>query len=110
MSDAIDISAVAMEVILNTGDGRTYIDQALDSLAEFDFDAAEEHLAQADAKILTAHKVQTATIQAQAAGEEVEYSLLFTHAQDTLMTISAELHMVKKMMPIVRALAIRAGQ
>ena len=61
-------------------------------------------------KILTAHKVQTATIQAQAAGEEVEYSLLFTHAQDTLMTISAELHMVKKMMPIVRALAIRAGQ
>ena len=43
-------------------------------------------------------------------GEEVEYSLLFTHAQDTLMTISAELHMVKKMMPIVRALAIRAGQ
>lgn len=110
MSDAIDISAVAMEVILNTGDGRTCIDQALDSLAEFDFDAAEEHLAQADAKILTAHKVQTATIQAQAAGEEVEYSLLFTHAQDTLMTISAELHMVKKMMPIVRALAIRAGQ
>ena len=86
MSDAIDISAVAMEVILNTGDGRTCIDQALDSLAEFDFDAAEEHLAQADAKILTAHKVQTATIQAQAAGEEVEYSLLFTHAQDTLMT------------------------
>lgn len=36
MSDAIDISAVAMEVILNTGDGRTCIDQALDSLAEFD--------------------------------------------------------------------------
>ena len=47
------------------------------------------------------------SIQRQAGGEEVEYSLLFVHAQDTLMTISAELHMAKKMMPVVRALAAK---
>ena len=67
----------------------------------------EDGKAEADEKILEAHKSQTEMIQRQAGGEEVEYSLLFVHAQDTLMTISAELHMAKKMMPVVRALAAK---
>ncbi|OUP07571.1 hypothetical protein B5F33_08530 [Collinsella sp. An2] len=96
---------VAMEVILNAGDGRACIDQALESMAQLDFDAVEAHLAEAETKIQKAHNAQTDTIQRQAAGEDVEYSLLFTHAQDTLMTISAELHMTQKMLPVVRALA-----
>ena len=94
--EPINIPAVAMSVIINAGDGRACIDKAMDALAEFDFDAAEAHLAEADEMI-----------QRQAGGEEVEYSLLFVHAQDTLMTISAELHMAKKMMPVVRALAAK---
>ena len=102
--EKINVPAVAMNVIINAGDGRAYIDKAMDALAEFDFDAADAHLAEADAKILEAHKAQTEMIQR---GEEVEYSLLFVHAQDTLMTISAELHMAKKMMPVVRALTAR---
>ncbi|WP_239284981.1 PTS lactose/cellobiose transporter subunit IIA [Collinsella sp. An2] len=106
MADAtVDINMVAMEVILNAGDGRACIDQALESMAQLDFDAVEAHLAEAETKIQKAHNAQTDTIQRQAAGEDVEYSLLFTHAQDTLMTISAELHMTQKMLPVVRALA-----
>ena len=108
MADAtMDINMVAMEVILNAGDGRACIDQALESMAQLDFDAVEGHLKEAEAKILKAHNAQTDTIQRQAAGEDVEYSLLFTHAQDTLMTISAELHMAQKMVPVVRALAAK---
>lgn len=108
MADAtMDIDMVAMEVILNAGDGRACIDQALESMAQLDFDAVEAHLKEAEAKILKAHNAQTDTIQRQAAGEDVEYSLLFTHAQDTLMTISAELHMAQKMVPVVRALAAK---
>lgn len=102
-----DINMVAMEVILNAGDGRACIDKALESMAELDFDAVAQHLEEAEAKILKAHNAQTDTIQRQAAGEDVEYSLLFTHAQDTLMTISAELHMAQKMVPVVRALAAK---
>lgn len=103
--EKIDVAAVAMSVIINAGDGRVCIDRAMDSLAELDFEAAESSLQEADEKILEAHKAQTEMIQRQAGGEDVEYSLLFVHAQDTLMTISAELHMAKKMMPVVRALA-----
>ena len=101
----MDINQVAMEVILNAGDGRADIELALTSCASFDFDGAETHLKDAEAKILQAHNAQTETIQAQAAGEDVEYSLLFTHAQDTLMTISAELHLAQRLLPVFRALA-----
>lgn len=100
-----ELSRVAMEVILNAGDGRQKIDEALECLASFDFGGADRRLVEAEEKILKAHQAQTDTIQRQAAGEEIAYSLLFTHAQDTLMTISAELHMTKKMMTVVRALA-----
>ncbi len=106
----MDINQVAMVVILNAGDGRACIEEALASCAELDFEAAERHLSEAEAKILLAHNAQTETIQAQAAGEDVEYSLLFTHAQDTLMTVSAELHLAQKTMPVFRALAAAAGE
>lgn len=100
-----DINEIAMRVILAAGDGRQHMEQALAHVAKRDFNAAEAELELADAKILDAHKAQTSTIQAQAAGEDFEYSLLFTHAQDTLMTIAAEEHMVKHMMPIFKSLA-----
>lgn len=100
-----ELSRIAMEVILNAGDGRQCIDQALECLASLDFAGADQRLVEAEEKILKAHQAQTETIQRQAAGEDIAYSLLFTHAQDTLMTISTELHMTQKMMPIVRALA-----
>ena len=106
--ETIDIPTVAMGVIINAGDGRVCIDKAMDSLAELDLDAAEEYLRQADEKILAAHRAQTEMIQREAAGEKVEFSILFVHAQDTLMTIAAELHMAKKMLPVVRTLAERA--
>ena len=51
-----------------------------------------------------AHNAQTSVIQSQVSGENVEYSLLFIHAQDTLMTITTELRMTKKMMPIFQIL------
>ena len=40
----------------------------------------------------------------QVSGEETEYSLLFIHAQDTIMTINTELRMAQKMMPVFKAL------
>jgi len=51
-----------------------------------------------------AHNAQTEVIQNQVSGENTEYSLLFVHAQDTLMTITTELRMVQKMIPIVSML------
>ena len=67
-----DINMVAMEVIMNAGDGRD-------------------------------------KIQSQVSGESMEYSLLFVHAQDTVMTITTELRMTQKLLPIVKMLLNKKG-
>ena len=78
-----DINMVAMEVIMNAGDGRDKIDEA--------------------------HNAQTEVIQSQVSGESMEYSLLFVHAQDTVMTITTELRMTQKLLPIVKMLLNKKG-
>ena len=57
-----------------------------------DFRNAKELLKQANEAIVQAHQVQTDALQAESRGEELEYSILFSHAQDTCMCASSELN------------------
>ncbi len=93
----------AMQIILHAGDARVACKQALDAIAESDFEKAEEKMKEAQAKITEAHKVQTDAIQGETRGEESEYSLLFAHAQDTLMTIYSEINIAKQLLKIFKA-------
>jgi PTS system cellobiose-specific IIA component len=102
-----ELSIVAMQVILNAGDARNFMDKAIDALGDADYGAVDARLRDADESILKAHNAQTGMIQRQAAGEKFEYSLIFVHAQDTLMTIDAELHLFKRLLPVLRGLQQR---
>lgn len=93
----------AMAIILHAGDARVACKEALDAIAESNFVLAEEKLKEAQGKITEAHKVQTDAIQGETRGEESEYSLLFAHAQDTLMTIYSEINIAKQMFKIMKA-------
>lgn len=57
---------------------------------------------EAEKAFVLAHKAQTEIIQNEASGESYEFSLLFAHAQDTLMTIHSELRMAKEMVDILK--------
>lgn len=93
----------AMSIILNAGDARVDCKQALDAISQGDFAKAEAKLKESNKKITIAHKVQTDAIQGETRGEESEYSLLFAHAQDTLMTIYSEINIAKQMLKIFKA-------
>lgn len=110
MAEKLDINSVAMEVILNAGDGRQLIDEALDAATSMDFLKAKELLEAAEEKVLNAHRAQTKVIQEQVSGEDVEYSLLFVHAQDTIMTVNSELRMAKKMMQMCKMIEENGGK
>ena len=43
-------------------------------------------------------------VQSEAAGKKYEYSLLFTHAQDTVMTVCTEMNLARKMITMYREL------
>ena len=93
----------AMSITLHAGDARVACKEALDAISEADFETAEVKLKEAQTKITEAHKVQTDAIQGETRGDESEYSLLFAHAQDTLMTIYSEINIAKQLLKIFSA-------
>ena len=50
--ESMDINNIAMGVILNAGDARMCIDEAMDAMTSMDFDLVDAKIAEADAKIL----------------------------------------------------------
>lgn len=90
----------SMSIIMNAGNARTKANEALDSIAVFDFETAKDKICKAREDITKAHQGQTEIIQAEAAGEHYDSCLLFTHAQDTLMTIMSEVNLTEKMIMI----------
>lgn len=90
----------AMQIILHSGDARTKCKEALDAIAVTDFTLAKKNIEDAQTEIRKAHKIQTDAIQAECSGEAGEYSVLFVHAQDTLMTINSEIIIAKQMIKI----------
>lgn len=93
-----------MHIILDAGDARALATQALEDLKRFDADAARSKMAQAQDKIVSAHRYQTDAIVDETRGVPAEYSVLFCHAQDTLMTINMEMDLVNHMIDLTEAL------
>ncbi len=98
------IVEVSMSIILFAGDARILCKESLDSLANEDVYNANILIEKAQKKITEAHKVQTDAIQDETRGEKKEYSLLFAHAQDTLMTIYSEINIAKQLIKIYEAI------
>lgn len=95
---------IAMEIILNAGDARTCVKEALDATTCDNNELAEQKMREAKRFLEKAHLEQTETIQKEAKGETCEYSMLFTHAQDTLMTIYSEFHLAEKLILMYQTL------
>lgn len=100
-----ELVTVAMQIILHAGDARIKISEALAKAKGFEFQDASLCMREAEQAITLAHKSQTEVIQNEASGKTYEPSLLFTHAQDTLMTIHSELRMAKEMIDILQIIA-----
>lgn len=106
----MDINVIAMEVIINACKGRDMIEEAISCMMSDQFEEAEKILEEAEEYMLKAHVAQTQTIQSQAGGENMEYSLLFIHAQDTIMTSNSELRMMKRLLPVFKLQTIKVNQ
>lgn len=99
-----ELISVAMQIILHAGDARVKVTEALQEAKKFDFDKTADLMDEAEKSFVLAHKAQTEIIQNEASGEHYEFSLLFAHAQDTLMTIHSELRMAQEMVDILKIL------
>lgn len=91
-----ELNQVAMQIILHAGDARTLAMKAMDLASEADFEQFEELMKQAKDEIVQAHRIHTGVLQNAIAEEENEYTILFAHAQDTLMSVNTEINLIEK--------------
>lgn len=93
------LNELSMNILIHAGNARELLVKGLNALEEMAFDEAEELIQSAHKEVVIAHGLQTDTLQMEASGEQIRYSTLFCHAQDTLMTAQSETligeHMVR---------------
>ena len=104
-----ELVMVAMEIILHAGDARLKIEESLKEAKTFNFKLSEDLMEEANKEIVLAHKSQTNVIQNEASGKTYGASLLFNHAQDTLMTINSEVRMANHMIDILKIISNSKG-
>lgn len=93
------LNQLSMNILVHAGNARDHLVQALEKLEAMDFDLAKTAIKEARREVVVAHGLQTDTLQLEASGEQIRYSTLFCHAQDTLMTAQSEIligeHLIK---------------
>ncbi|BCA84538.1 PTS lactose transporter subunit IIA [Enterococcus saigonensis] len=93
------LNELSMNILIHAGNARELLVKGLNALEEMNFDVAEDLVKAARKEVVVAHGLQTDTLQMEASGEQIRYSTLFCHAQDTLMTAQSEIligeHMVR---------------
>jgi cellobiose PTS system EIIA component len=99
----------AMMIILHAGNCRNCVNEALQELeTNSDFIIIDEKMKEAKKEITEAHKIQTNMIQSTIEDDELNTTLLFSHAQDTLMTIYSELNIASHLIKLFVKLNERA--
>jgi len=89
------VITAAMNIILHAGNARNILRDAGKRIAEGQNMDAIAQLEEARDSILLAHKAQTDILHEEAEGKHIEVTVLFSHAQDTLMTTQSELFFVE---------------
>ena len=98
---------IIMGLILNAGDAKQHIYQALSYAKEGDFTSSEGEIAKADAALLEAHNLQTQFLAQEAGGTKTEITALFVHSQDHLMTSITEINLIKEMIDLRKELSAK---
>lgn len=93
------LNQLSMNILVHAGNAREYLVKSLESLETQDFEKSKQEMKEARSEVVIAHSLQTDTLQLEASGEQIRYSTLFCHAQDTLMTAQSEIligeHLIK---------------
>lgn len=89
-----------MNIIINAGDCKNHAYMALNKVNEGHYEEADEELLAANDALAKAHEGQTTFLQKEAGGEKIDFSILFVHAQDHLMTAITEKNLIEQIIEL----------
>ncbi len=101
MTEDDPIIDISMKIIMHAGNSRNEARDALRLAREGDFNQAGVCLERAKDEIVSAHNAQTGVLQEVMGGAAYTPCLLFTHAQDTLMTVQTEINLVEELVSVL---------
>jgi PTS system cellobiose-specific IIA component len=90
----MDIEQIVMNIIIHSGDARSYLYEALEYAKKEKYDEIGPLIEKANEAIGKAHEIQTQMLQEEASGNPLKVSILFVHSQDHLMTTISEKNMI----------------
>lgn len=91
-----------MNIIINAGDCKNHCYTALANVKEGKYEEADKEMELAGEALAKAHDSQTEMLQKEAAGEKTEFSILFVHAQDHLMTAISEKNLIEQIIELTK--------
>jgi PTS system cellobiose-specific IIA component len=97
-----ELNEKSMEMIVAAGEARNALNMALNSID--DADKYNELMEQARKAITRSHTAQTKVLQGTITDTSFYPNILFTHAQDTLMTVMSEINTGKQLGNLYRKL------
>lgn len=89
-----------MNIIINAGECKNHAYMALNLVNEGKYEEADKEMQLSEDSISKAHDAQTNFLQKEASGEKVEFSVLFVHAQDHLMTAITEKNLIMQIIEL----------
>lgn len=94
---------INFQLILYSGNARSKVIQSLREYREGNVEESESMLAQAEQDLAVAHGIHFQLVQKEAQGEKVEFSMLFMHSEDHLMSTLTMKELVKELLDIFKA-------
>ncbi|MBJ8326265.1 PTS lactose/cellobiose transporter subunit IIA [Streptococcus pacificus] len=101
---------IIMGLILNAGDAKQHIYQALKLAKEGAFEDSQKEVELADNALLEAHNLQTQFLAQEARGTKTDITALFVHSQDHLMTTITEINLIKEIIELRQELQMKGAK
>lgn len=103
--DKETLNTHAMQMILHAGNARNELNMALKDIENNREESCDSHMEEARREITLAHSEQTKVLQ-NTIQEDLQLTILFTHAQDTLMTVVSEINTGKYLIKIMKRINV----
>ncbi|MBQ9328721.1 MAG: PTS lactose/cellobiose transporter subunit IIA [Solobacterium sp.] len=95
-----ELNEKSMEMIVAAGEARSALNQALEAID--DIEKYDELMEEARKAITRSHTAQTKVLQGTITDPDFYPNILFTHAQDTLMTVMSEINTARSIGKVYR--------
>ncbi|WP_338970162.1 PTS lactose/cellobiose transporter subunit IIA [Spiroplasma endosymbiont of Labia minor] len=102
MSTKFNFEEISFQIIAYAGEAKGLAISAIGEAKKNNFEEAQNLLKKADESMIIAEKTHMDIISAEAAGETIDFKVLFMHAEDQLLTTQSIMLLAKEFIDLYK--------